>query len=119
MASAPTMLAKHPPLFALRILCTRLRIFWKTKCGAADLVQAATSNHELQKIYSQLLGAVRRLMDACESSGDIYPGTDPEDILMLMGLLCRIPPNEARDGRLGTLLKVVFRGLGAKDVLPH
>ena len=61
------------------------------KYGVADIVHAAASDHDLQESYMPMLGAVRQLIHACEGSRDIRVGTDPEDFLVLVGLLWRIP----------------------------
>jgi hypothetical protein len=79
------------------------------------IVHAARSNQDLQEIYGPMVGAVRQLLAACESSGDIHPGTGPEDFLVLVGLLWRIPPNLAGEARVKRLLALVFRGLGSED----
>jgi hypothetical protein len=62
-----------------------------------------------------MLGVVRALIGACEGSGDIRPGTDPEDFLVLLGLLWRIPPNSAGEARVKRLLALAFRGLGVEE----
>lgn len=64
-----------------------------------------------------MLGAVRQLIHACENSGDVRPGTDPEDFLVFVGLLWRIPPDSAGEARVKRLLALVFRGLGVEDTL--
>jgi AcrR family transcriptional regulator len=115
VALAPMLLTKHPPLQAFRIWCDRLAKFGRMKYGVADIVHAATSDQDLQEIYWPMLGAVRQLMDACKGSGDISPGADPEDFLVLVGLLWRIPPNSAGQARLKRILALVFRGLGVED----
>ena len=115
VALAPVLLAKHPPLQAFRIWCDRLAKFGRMKYGVADIIHAATSAQDLQETYWPMLDAVRKLIDACESSGDIRPGTDPEDFLVLVGLLWRIPPTSAREARVKRLLALAFRGLGAND----
>ena len=115
VALAPILLSKHPPLPAFRIWCDRLAKFGRMKYGVADIVHAARSNQDLQEIYGPMVGAVRQLLAACESSGDIRPGTDPEDFLVLVGLLWRIPPNLAGEGRVKRLLALVFRGLSSED----
>jgi len=115
VALAPTLLAKHPPLQAFRAWCDRLAKSGRMKYGVADIVHAATSDQDLQETYWPMLGAVRQLIDACESSGDILSGTNPEDFLVLVGLLWRIPPNIGGEARVKRLLALVFRGLGAKD----
>jgi AcrR family transcriptional regulator len=115
VALAPTLLGKHPPLQAFRMWCDRLARFGRMKYGIADVIHAATSDQDLQGTYLPLLGAVRQLMAACEGSGEIRPGSDPEDLLVLMGLLWRIPPNSVGTARVKRLLALAFRGLGAKD----
>ncbi len=83
------------------------------KYGEADTVHAATSDQDLQKTYTPMLGAVRQLIYACENSGDIRPGTDPEDFLVLVGLLWRIAPTSSGKARVKRLLALAFRGFGA------
>ncbi len=114
VALAPKLLAKHPPLKAFRLWCDRLARFGRMKYGVADIVHAATSDQSVEETYGPLINAVRQLMDACEASGGIQPGTNAEDFLTLLGLLWRIPPNAAGEARVKRLLALVFRGLGAE-----
>ena len=115
VALAPVLLSKHPPLQAFRTWCDRLAKFGRMKYGVADIVHAATSDQDIQETYGPMLGAVRQLMEACEGSGEIRSGADPEDFLVLVGLLWRIPPSAAGEGRVKRLLALAFRGLDAKD----
>ncbi len=115
VALAPTLLAKHPPLQAFRTWCDRLAKFGRMKYGVADIVHAATSDQDIQETYTPMLGAVRQLIHACERSGNIDQGSDPEDFLVFVGLLWRIPPSAAGEARVKRLLALAFRGLGAKD----
>jgi hypothetical protein len=50
-----------------------------------------------------MLGAVRQQIEACERSGEIRPGIDPEDLLVLVGLLWRILRNSAGEARVKRL----------------
>jgi AcrR family transcriptional regulator len=115
VALAPALLAKHPPLQAFRTWCDRLAKFGRMKYGVADIVHAATSGQDTQETFVPMLGAVRQLIDACEASGEIRPGTEPEDFLVLLGLLWRIPPNPTGEARVKRLLALALRGLGAQD----
>jgi hypothetical protein len=65
-----------------------------------------------------MLAAVTQLMKACEDSRDIRAGSNPEDFLVLVGLLWRIPPDAAGEARVKRLLALFFRGLGATDWSP-
>ena len=115
VALAPMLLAKRPPLQAFRGWCDRLAKFGRMKYGVPDIFHAATSDQDLQEIYRPMLGAARQLIEACEGSGDIRPGTDPEDFLVLVGLLWRIPPDSAGQARVRRILALAFRGLVAGD----
>ena len=64
-----------------------------------------------------MLGAVRQLMEACESAGEIRPGADAEDFLVLLGLLWRIPPNAQGKARVQRIIALAFRGLGAGETV--
>jgi AcrR family transcriptional regulator len=113
VALAPMLLAKHPPLQAFRTWCDRLAKSGRMKYGVADIVHAAASEQDLQEAYWPMLSAVRQLIEACETSGEIRPGTDPEDFLVFVGLLWRIPPTSAGEARVKRILALAFRGLGA------
>ncbi len=115
VALAGTLLAKHPPLQAFRAWCDRLAKFGRMKYGVADIVHAAASEQDVQGTYLPMIGAVRQLIEACEGSGEIRRGTDPEDFLVLLGLLWRIPPNAAGEARVKRLVALAFRGIGADD----
>jgi AcrR family transcriptional regulator len=115
VALAPRLLIQHPPLRAFRLWCDRLAVFGKMKHGVADLLHAARPDQEFQETYGPMLDAVRKLMTACEASGEIRPGADAEDFLMLLGFFWQIPPTPGGEARVKRLLELVFRGLGAED----
>jgi hypothetical protein len=87
----------------------------RMKYGIADIVHAATSDQDIQETYVPMLGAVRQFIEACEGSREIRPGANPEDFLVLVGLLWRIPPTSSGEARVKRLLALAFRGLGAND----
>jgi AcrR family transcriptional regulator len=116
VALAPALLTKHPPLQSFRIWCDRIAKFGRMKHGVADILHAARLEQDFQETYWPMLDAVRQLMEACEKSGDIRPGANAEDFLMLLGFLWRIPPNSEGQARVKRLLALAFRGLGAGDM---
>lgn len=115
VALAPELLAGHPPLRAFRLWCERLAHYGRMKHGIADMLHAALSDRDFQETYWPMRDAVRQLMQACEATGEIRPGTDPEDFLTFLGLLWRIPPTSEGEARSKRLLTLVFRGLGAQE----
>ena len=110
---APRLLAGHLPLHAFRLWCDRLAEFGRVKHGVADMLHAAISEQDVQETYWPMVAAIRHLMDACEGSGDIRPGANPEDFLLLLGFLWRTPPGAAGEAQANRLLALIFRGLGA------
>ena len=115
VALAPSLLAKHPPLSAFRRWCERIAEFGRIKHGVASVLHAVISEQDLQETYGTMLAAVRQLLGACEAASAVRPGTDPEDVLVLLGLLWQIPPDPAGIARAERLLALVFRGLGGEN----
>jgi len=115
VALAPKLLNDHPPLAAFRLWCDRGVRFARMKRGIADTLHAVISDQDFQKTYGPLVGAVGDLMKACEGTGDIRPGTQPEDVLALMSCLWRLPPTATGETQAKRILTLIFRGLGAKD----
>lgn len=114
LALAPKLLAKHPPLEAFRLWCERLGQSSRKKHAIADLLHAAMSDEDFQQAYWPMVDTVRGLLSACEGSGDIRPGTDAEDFLVLLGSVMQVPPTPEGEARAKRLLALVFRGLGAE-----
>lgn len=112
---APALLAGRPPLQALRAWCEQLALYGRRKHAMADVVRAAMSDQDFQATYWPMVGAVRRLMQACEASGDIASGADPEDVLQLLGCMLQLPSTPEGRARADRLLALVLRGLGAAD----
>ncbi len=114
VALAPRLLAAEAsPLAAFRLWCERLVQMGKVKHGIVDLLHAARSDEDFEATYWPMLEAVRALMQAAEAAGEIAPGGDAADVLILLGMLWRVPPTEEGEARARRLLALMFRGLGA------
>ena len=111
---APALLKRHSPLQALRRWSGRVAEIGRMKHGIADMLHAVISDQDFQETYWPMLGAVHELMEACEVAGVIRSGTDPEDFLVLLGLLCQIAPDAAGIARVDRLLTLALTGLGAE-----
>jgi hypothetical protein len=117
VALAPTLLASHPPLQALRLWFDRFTQTGEVKHGVADTLRAAISDQDFRETCWPLLGPVLQLMEACEASGDINPGGRPEDVLALLSCVLRIPPTSDGKAQTKRILTVLIHGLGAKESL--
>ena len=112
---APALLAEHPPLRAFRTWCDRFAQAGRRKHGMAAVIRAAMSDQDFQDTYWPMVGAVRRLLEACARSGEMSPVADAEDVLQLLGCTIQIPPTPGGEARIRRLHALVFRGLGARD----
>jgi AcrR family transcriptional regulator len=110
---APALLASHPPLVALRHWFDRLAHYGRIKHGLADVLHAAMNEGVLSETYGPMVGAIDRLLRACERAGAIGRGVDAEDVLLLMGFLWRIEPGREGEARGRRLLDLVIEGLRA------
>lgn len=111
VALVPSLLARHSSIQAFRMWCDRFVKFGRVKYGVADIVHAATSEQHLQDTYQPLVGAVRSLMEACEADGSIVRELTPEDFLLMIGLLWRLPPGMASTAQTNRIVSFIFRGL--------
>lgn len=110
-AFAPVLLEEHPPLLALRLWFDRLAHYGRIKHGLADVLHAATSDGLAGETYGPVIGAITLLLRACEEAGGIRPGLDPDDVLLVMGFLWRLDPDNEWEARASRLLDLVMDGL--------
>jgi AcrR family transcriptional regulator len=111
--AASTLLAENPPLTALRLWFDRLAYYGRVKHGVADVLHAITSHDLNGETYGPVIGAVTLLLGACEESGDVRPGLDPDDVLLMLGFLWRIDPGDDGQARAVRMLDLVVDGLRA------
>lgn len=112
-ALAPGLLAKDLPLEAIRGWCDRVAEFGRIKHGVADLLRAALSDRDSQETYRLMLGAMTQLLAAGQSTGDIRPDADPEDVLILLAGLWRLPQTPAGEAQAERILALIMRGLAS------
>ena len=110
-AAAPQLLGQHPPLTALRLWFDRLAYYGRLKYGQSDVLHALTDEGLTNEIYRLVIGAITELLGACERDGGIRPGIDPDGVLLMLGFLWRIHPDEHAEARAAQLLELVVDGL--------
>lgn len=111
VALGGTLLGENPPLTALRLWFDRLAHFGRIKHGVADVLHAAMNEGVAGETYAAMVAALDRLLRACAVAGEIREGVDPEDVLLLVGFLWRVPPGPAGVARAERLLDLVMDGL--------
>lgn len=110
---ADGLLAKNPPLEALRIWLERVAQPVRAKHGMASVLNAAMSESAREASYGPMIGATQRMVEAAQKAGAMRPGLDAEDIVHLVGFLWRLPPGKKGEARARRLLDFVMTGLKA------
>jgi AcrR family transcriptional regulator len=108
---APALLREHPPQAALRLWLAEVARYGRLKYGVAEVIHAATDNGLADPNYAPFVAAIRTLLDAGAAAGVTKPGLDPEDVLLQLSVLWRIPPTEDAPQRTQRILDLVVDGL--------
>jgi len=108
---APALLEQHAPLVAMRLWLDRLAHYGRMKYGINDVLHAAMTPSVLGQTYGPMVEAIDQLLKAAEALGLIPPGTDAEDLLLLLGFLWRIPPGPRATAQADRLIDLVITGL--------
>jgi len=105
------ILDEYPPLEALRVWFLRLADLVRVKHGLGEALQTAAAQDVINETYVPVTGAIGVLLQACEKAGDVWPGVEPADVLLLMGFLWRAGPGEAGDRQARRVLDLAISGL--------
>jgi AcrR family transcriptional regulator len=107
---APALLEDHPPLEALRRWLERVAQYGQLKYGVAEIIHSAVDSRE-EQAYALVIGAINCLLDAGTAAGLFRPDIDPDDFLLLIAFLWRIPPNTGGVVRAARMLDLVMAGV--------
>lgn len=105
--SVHDLVAEYPPLDALRVWLLRLADFARVKHGLGEALQAAVDEDATTPITE----AVAVLLGAGERAGEVRPGLDAADVLLLMGFLWRRAAGDAGDEQPRRVLDLAISGL--------
>lgn len=105
------LLAVQPPASALRTWFAQLAELIHIKHGLGDALDTAAAREVIDATYTPVLRAIRRLLDAGERAGDLRPGLDESDVLLLMSCVWRVPPGAAGQAQATRLLDTVIAAL--------
>jgi AcrR family transcriptional regulator len=109
--SVDEVLAAHPPLEAFTTWFETLAAYIRVKHGLGEALHNAAIQNAIDETYAPVVAAVTSLLDACVAGDSVRPGLDPADVLLLMGYLWRVAPDEngVRQGR--RLTQIVLDGI--------
>ncbi|GAB3907688.1 purine salvage operon transcriptional regulator XdhR [Kibdelosporangium lantanae] len=108
---APELLRTEPPLVALRRWFERLAAQIVIKRGLGDALTATVHDAVTNETHGPVIGAISVLLRAGEADGSIRAGLDPDDVLLMMGCVWRVPPGPAGAEQADRLLDLVIDGL--------
>lgn len=90
--SVQLVLDQNPPLEGFRIWARQLAELVRIKHGLGEALETAPAQAIINATYEPVTNAIRRLLDAAESAGDVRHGIDAGDVLLLLSALWRVPP---------------------------
>ncbi|MGW4639456.1 TetR/AcrR family transcriptional regulator [Sphaerisporangium sp. NPDC004334] len=108
--SVPEILATRSPLDALRHWFTTLTTYVRVKHGLGDALHSDAAQKAIGETHAPVAAAIGRLLDACERAGEVRPGLDPDDVLLLLSCLWRTPDTPEGAARAGRLLELAIDG---------
>ncbi len=109
--SVHDILDKYPPLEALRVWFLRLASFVRVKHGLGEALQTAAAQDVVKQTEAPVTEAIAVLLQACENVGEVRPGLEPGDVLLLMGFLWRVAPGDAGEQQARRVLDLAICGL--------
>ncbi|MEU6841179.1 TetR/AcrR family transcriptional regulator [Streptomyces sp. NPDC046716] len=103
-------LAAQPPLEALRSWFTTLTAYVRIKHGLGEALNSAAAQEVISASWPPVSAAVGRLLDACVEAGEVRPGLDPVDVIMLLSCLWRTPDTPEGTAQAQRLLDLAVDG---------
>jgi AcrR family transcriptional regulator len=105
--SVHDLVAEYPPLEALRVWLLRLADFARVKHGLGEALQKDVAD----EADTPVTEAVAVLLQACEKAGDVRPGLEAADVLLLMGFLWSRAAGDAGEQQARRVLDLAISGL--------
>jgi AcrR family transcriptional regulator len=112
--AADALLARQPPLDALRSWVARLARYAVTKHGLADaLRKAASPGSDLSSsdTYTAIVAALERLLQANIAAGTLRPGLSADDVILALAGLWQLDPASDWSAQAQRLYDIVLGGL--------
>ncbi len=109
--SVHDLVAEYPPLEALRVWFLRLADFARVKHGLGEALQTAAGKDVAAEADTPVTEAVAVLLQACEKAGEVRPGLEAADVLLLMGFLWSRAAGDAGEQQARRVLDLAISGL--------
>jgi len=113
VAAAPALLAEHDPDGALARWFDRVVDYAEVKRGLLAAVETGVWRELVARSHGPIGDALTLLLDAGAASGAFRPDVDARDVVLLMGCLTRLDPDEWHL-RARPLMRIVLDGVRAR-----
>jgi AcrR family transcriptional regulator len=104
------VLAEHAPLDAFRIWVNTLAEYVRLKHGLGEALHTAAAQNIINDTYAPVTAAIGLLLKACEKSGDVRPGLDPADVLLLIGFMWRVSADDSGKAQARRVMELAIAG---------
>ncbi|MEV8213296.1 TetR/AcrR family transcriptional regulator [Leifsonia sp. NPDC077715] len=111
--SVGPLLTEQEPLEAFRTWARDLAELVRIKHGLGDALATPAAQAVIDATYAPVTAAIQHLLDAAVAHGDIGPGADAGDVLLLLSALWRVPAGEAGLTQADRILEMVVGSLPA------
>lgn len=105
------MLQREEPLDAFRTWSRRLAAYARIKHGVGEALTSPEAQAAIGASWAPVRQAISRLLAAAEERGDIRRGVDPDDVILLLSALWRVPAGEEGLEQADRLLELIITAL--------
>jgi AcrR family transcriptional regulator len=103
-------LGRHAPLDAFRRWFETLADYVRLKHGLGEALHTAAAQQLIDDTYAPVIAAVGTLLTACERNGDVRPGLDPDDVVLLMSFMWRVSADEEGRAKARRVMELAIDG---------
>src|SRR5690349_5932981 len=114
-AAVETLLAQRSPLDAFRIWARKLAELVRVKHGLGDALATPVATQAIDATYGPVTDGIRRLLDAALAEGDVRPGIDAADVLLLLSALWRVPAGDEGLIQADRILEMIVTSLASQQ----
>ncbi|SDO68086.1 DNA-binding transcriptional regulator, AcrR family [Nakamurella panacisegetis] len=111
VASVDGLLLERDPLDAFRAWARGLAAHARMKHGLGEALTSDAAQAVIGATWGPVSGAIATLLNAAVARGDIRVGIDPNDVILLLSCLWRVPPGEAGLVQADRLLEMIIAAL--------
>lgn len=105
------LLQHEDPLDAFRTWSRRLAAYARIKHGLGEALTSAEAQAAIGASWAPVREAISRLLVAAEARGDVRPDVEPDDVILLLSSLWRVPPGERGLEQADRLLELLITSL--------